>query len=44
MIRMRLGHAGGNGAHAHFGHEFHAHARGTVSVFKIVNELGQILN
>ena len=44
VIRLGLGHARGNRAHTHFGHELHAHARGTVGVLKVVNQLRQILN
>ena len=33
VIRVSLGHAGGDRAHTHFGHELYAHARGAVGVF-----------
>ena len=44
VIRVRLGHARGDGAHAHLGHELHTHTRGAVGVFEVVNELRQILD
>ena len=43
-VGMRLGDAGGNRAHADFGHQLHADARVAVGVLQIVDQLGQILD
>ena len=43
-VGMGLGHAGGDGAHAHFRHQFDADARVVVGVFQIVNQLRQIFD
>ena len=43
-VRVRLGHAGGDGADADFGHQLHADARVVVGVFQIVNQLRQVLD
>ena len=44
MIGLGLGHTRGDGAHAHFGHELYADARGAVGVLEVVDQLRQILN
>ena len=43
-VRVRLGDARGDGAHAHFRHELHADARVAVRVLEIVDELGEIFD
>ena len=43
-IGMRLGDSGGNGAHAHFGHQLDADPGVVVGVLQIVNQLRQILD
>ena len=43
-IRVGLGDASGDSAHADFGDQLHADARVVVGVFQIVDELGQILD
>ena len=42
--RARLGHAGGDGAHAHLAHQLHADARRGVHRLQVVDELGQVLD
>ena len=43
-VGMRLGHARGHRAHAHFGHQLHRDARARVDVLQIVDELRQVLD
>ena len=43
-VRVRLGDAGGDGAHADFGDQLHADARVAVGILQIVNQLRQILD
>ena len=43
-VGMGLGHAGGDGAHAHFGHQLHADARLVVGVLQVVDQLRQVLD
>src|SRR5262245_35739807 len=43
-IRVRLGDAGGHGAHSHFGDELHGDARLRVGIFEVVDQLRQIFD
>ncbi len=43
-VGMRLGHARGHRAHAHFGHQLHRNARARIDVLQIVDELRQIFD
>ena len=41
---MSLGHAGGDGADAHLGHQLNADPGVDVGILQIVDELGEILD
>src|SRR5262249_30402233 len=43
-VSLRLGHAGGDRAHADLGDQLHADARPVVGVLEIVDQLGQVLD
>ena len=44
MIGLRLRHASGNSAYAHFGDEFHRNARRWLHVLKIVDQLSEVFD
>ena len=44
VIGLGLGHTGGNGANAYFGHQFHGNSRLRIHVLQVVNELGQVFD
>ena len=43
-VGVRLGDAGGDGAHADFCDQFHAHARVAVRVLQVVDQLGEVFD